>query len=52
MLECHLDLDLFKNLLKGNFPWNTSISGSTILFKRNPNIYNVDLDFSLNFLRV
>jgi len=52
VLECHLDLDLFKNLLKGKFPWNTSISGSTILFKRNPNIYNVDLDFSLNFLRV
>ena len=51
-LECYMDFVLFNNLLKGKFPWNTSVSGSTIMFKRNPDIYNVDMDFSLNFLRV
>lgn len=50
-LECHLEYDLFESLLKGRFPWNTSLTGSTILYKRNPNVFNVDLQFSLNFLR-
>ena len=51
-LECFLEFELFKSLLNKKFPWNTSLSGSTILFKRNPNVYNVDMVFSLNFLRV
>ena len=51
-LECHLEYDLFESLLKGRFPWNTSLTGSTIMYKRNPNIFNVDMQFSLNFLRV
>ena len=51
-LECHMEYQLFKSLLSGKFPWNTSLSGSTIMYKRNPNKFNVDMIFSLNFLRV
>ena len=50
-LECHLEYQLFESLLRGKFPWNTSLTGSTIMYKRNPNIFNVDMQFSLNFLR-
>jgi len=51
-LECHIEYQLFKSLLSGKYPWNTSLSGSTIMYKRNPNKFNVDMVFSLNFLRV
>jgi hypothetical protein len=51
-LECYMEYDLFKSLLSGRFPWNTSLTGSTIMYKRTPNIFNVDQQFSLNFLRV
>ena len=51
-LECNLEYELFKSLLSGKFPWNTSLSGSTIMYQRNPNKFNVDMVFSLNFLRV
>ena len=50
-LECHIEYQLFKNLIIGKFPWNTSLSGSTIMYKRQPNKFNVDMLFSLNFLR-
>ena len=50
-LECYLEYQLFESLLRGRFPWNTSLTGSTIMYKRNPDIFNVDLQFSLNFLR-
>lgn len=50
-LECHLEYELFDCLLSGRYPWNTSLTGSTIMYKRSPNIFNVDLQFSLNFLR-
>ena len=51
-LECYIEYQLFKSLLSGEFPWKTSLSGSTIMYKRNPNKFNVDMVFSLNFLRV
>ena len=51
-LECHIEYLLFKSLLAGKFPWNTSLSGSTIMYKRSPNKFNIDMIFSLNFLRV
>ena len=51
-LECHIEYQLFKSLLIGRFPWNTSLSGSTIMYKRNPNKFNVDMLFSLNFLKI
>jgi len=51
-LQCFMEYQLFKSLLLGKFPWNTSLSGSTIMFKRYPNKYNVDMVFSLNFLRI
>jgi len=50
-LECYIEYQLFKSLLDGKFPWNTSLSGSTIMYKRNPNKFNIDMVFSLNFLR-
>ena len=50
-LECHIEYQLFKSMLIGKFPWNTSLSGSTIMYKRKPNKFNVDMLFSLNFLR-
>jgi hypothetical protein len=49
-LECYLECSLFKSLLKRRFPWNTSLSGSTILFKRYPNKFYPDMVSSLNFL--
>ena len=52
LLECYLEYDLFESLLAGKFPWNTSLSGSTIMFKRRPNTFNSNMVFSLNFLRV
>ena len=51
-LECHMEYQLFKSLLNGKFPWNTSLSGSTIMYRRIPNTFNVDMLFSLNFLRI
>ena len=51
-LECHIEYMLFKSLLAGKFPWNTSLTGSTIMYKRSPNKFNIDMIFSLNFLRV
>ena len=52
LLECYLEYDLFESLLAGNFPWNTSLSGSTIMFKRRPNKFNSNMVFSLNFLKI
>ena len=51
-LDCYMEIQLFKALLEGKFPWNTSLSGSTIFFKRYPNEYNINQVFSLNFLRI
>ncbi len=51
-LDCHIEYKLFDALIKGIFPWNTSLSGSTIMYNRVPNKFNVDMLFSLNFLRV
>ena len=50
-LDCYIEYQLFNSLIKGKFPWNTSLSGSTIMYKRKPNKFNVDMMFSLNFLR-
>ena len=50
-MTCHIEYQLFKSLLSGKFPWNTSLSGSTIMYERTPNKFNVDMVFSLNFLR-
>jgi hypothetical protein len=52
LLECYLEYDLFESLLAGNFPWNTSLSGSTIMFKRRPNKFDSNMVFSLNFLKI
>tara|TARA_Y100000590_G_C15735859_1_gene1018509 strand:- start:872 stop:2155 length:1284 start_codon:yes stop_codon:yes gene_type:complete len=51
-LECFIEYKLFKSLLLGKFAWNTSLAGSTIMYKRKPNKHNVNMIFSLNFLRI
>ena len=50
-LDCFLEYKLFDSLISSKFPWNTSLSGSTILYKRTPNKFNIDMVFSLNFLK-
>ena len=50
-LDCFLEYKLFESLITSKFPWNTSLSGSTILYKRTPNKFNIDMVFSLNFLK-
>lgn len=49
-LEINLDLNLFYKLLKRDYPWNISLSGSYILFKRYPNKFDPNVTFSLNYL--
>ena len=49
-LECHLDAKLFISLLQRTYPWNPVLSGSMILFKRNPDKFDPNLTFSLNYL--
>lgn len=51
-LDVCLDLKLFYNLLSKKISWNTALSGSLVLFKRNPNKFLPDAPFSLNFLTV
>lgn len=51
-LNCYLEYKLFYFLLTKKFPWNTSISGSTIMFKRFPNKFIPTMVFSLNFLKI
>lgn len=49
-LECHLDAKLFISLLKRTYPWNPVLSGSMIIFKRDPDKFDPNLTFSLNYL--
>jgi len=49
-LKCHLDHRLFSNLLKRKNIWNVSLSGSFILFEREPNKFIPNVPFSLNYL--
>lgn len=47
-----VDLKLFYLLLTRKYPWNISLSGSYILYKRYPNKFDPNVTFSLNFLAV
>ena len=49
-LKVHLDLDLFIDLLEGHSNWNGALSGSYILYEREPDFFLPDAPFSLNFL--
>ena len=49
-LTIFIDIQLFYLLLKRVYPWNISLSGSYILFKRYPNKFDPNVTFSLNFL--
>ena len=49
-LRCHLDTALFRKLLTKEYVWNNALSGSYILFERDPNLFLPVLPFSLNYL--
>jgi hypothetical protein len=49
-LLVYIDIQLFYLLLKRAYPWNISLSGSYILYKRYPNKFDPNVTFSLNFL--
>ena len=49
-LICHLDKQLFIGLLQRRFIWNLALSGSIILFEREPDIFIPTIPFSLNYL--
>ena len=51
-LICHLDQNLFINLLKRKCIWNLSLSGSIIMFERHPNVFIPEIPFSLNYLAI
>lgn len=50
-LVCHMDAILFARLLDNRHIWNQSISGTHILYDREPNMFFPDVPSSLNFLR-
>ena len=50
-LVCHMDACLFGRLLDNQHIWNQSISGTHILYEREPNAFMPDVPSSLNFLR-
>jgi len=49
-LNLHLDGQLFNILLTRKSSWNTSLSGSCILYERYPNKFDPNVSFSLNYL--
>ena len=49
-LICHLDFNLFYGLLKRKYVWNQPMAGSSILYEREPNKFDPNLSYSLNFL--
>jgi L-ascorbate metabolism protein UlaG (beta-lactamase superfamily) len=51
-LNLHLDCQLFNMLLRRKTSWNTSLSGSCILYERYPNKFDPNIPFSLNYLVV
>lgn len=52
ILTLHLDVDLFYDLLIRKGSWNGAISGTYIMYEREPNIFMPNVPFSLNFLAV
>ena len=49
-LTFHMDIDLLTDLIEGRGNWNGALSGSYIIYEREPNIFLPDVPFSLNFL--
>jgi hypothetical protein len=49
-LICHLDRQLFIGLLQRKYIWNLAVSGSVILYERQPNVFLPTIPFSLNYL--
>jgi len=49
-LTFHMDMDLFIDLLEGRGNWNGALSGTYIIYERDPDVFIPDAPFSLNFL--
>ena len=49
-LAFHMDIDLLTDLVEGRGNWNGALSGSYIIYEREPNVFLPDVPFSLNFL--
>jgi len=49
-LVFHMDIDLLIDLMEGRGNWNGALSGSYIIYEREPDIFLPDVPFSLNFL--
>ena len=51
-ITLHIDCRAFVGAINRRFSWNQLISGSHAMIERQPNIYDPDALFSLNFFRV
>lgn len=49
---CHLDKNLFFDLLTRKCIWNMAFSGSMIMIERTPNFFKPEITFSLNYLAI
>ena len=51
-ITLHIDCRAFVGAINRKFSWNQLISGSHALIERQPNVYDPDVLFSLNFFRI
>ena len=49
-LSFHMDIDLFTDLLEGRGNWNGALSGTYIIYEREPDFFLPDAPFCMNFL--
>ena len=52
LLTLHIDCRAFTDAINRKLSWNQLISGSHAMIERQPNIFNPDVLFSLNFFRI
>ena len=52
LLTLHIDCRAFTDAINRKLSWNQLISGSHAMIERQPNVFNPDVLFSLNFFRV
>ena len=52
IITLHMDCRAFIDAINRKLSWNQLISGSHAMIERQPNIYNPDVLFSLNFFRI
>jgi len=52
LITLHIDCRAFIDAINRKLSWNQLISGSHAMIERQPNIFNPDVLFSLNFFRI